>query len=578
MNKHIASASLLLILSSPAALAQTSGNWTQQMPKTSPSARDYALLAYDTQLSRVVLFGGIGETVFLNDTWIWDGTNWAATSSAANPPPGSGSSMVYDAARGQVVLFGNDGSTWTFDGFNWTQKSPQNSPSARSNTELVYDSVHGQSVLFGGSTSTQSFNETWLWDGTNWTQAFPQISPPARFLFSMAYDSKHSQVVVFGGRPGNGPVLDDTWVWNGTNWTQMSPQTSPPANSESSMAYDAAHSQMVLFGAGDADNQTWLWDGANWTLATPPSSPPGRFFFSMAYDSAHSQVVLFGGFVITGVAGDVGADTWTWTGASATPPPPSGPTITSVISASGFGGFSTVAPGSWVEIYGSNLAPDTRQWAGTDFSGSNGSNAPTVLDGVQVSIGGQKAFVEYISSSPAQINAQLPSNIPTGGPLPVTVTNGTQTSGAFNVTVNPTMPGLLAPASFLIGGNQYVVALLSDNVTYILPTGAIAGVASRPAKPGETIVLYGVGFGGVTPSIPAGQIVGQSNQIAASFQISFGGIPAQAVSYAGLAPNYVGLYQFDVVVPAVADNDLVPVTFTLGGVSGTQTLYIAVHQ
>jgi len=48
------------------------------------------------------------------------------------------------------------------------------------------------------------------------------------------------------------------------------------------------------------------------------------------------------------------------------------------------------------------------------------------------------------------------------------------------------------------------------------------------------------------------------------------------VNYAGLSPDSVGLYQFNVVVPNVAANDLTPVTFTLGGVAGTQTLYTAI--
>jgi uncharacterized protein (TIGR03437 family) len=143
--------------------------------------------------------------------------------------------------------------------------------------------------------------------------------------------------------------------------------------------------------------------------------------------------------------------------------------------------------------------------------------------------------------------------------------------------VKSTMAGLLAPASFLIAGKQYLAALLSDGVTYILPTGAIPGIASRPAHPGETIVLYGIGFGAVTPDIPAGKIVAQSNQLSASFQILFDQTPAQ-VSYAGLAPGFVGLYQFDVVVPAIPDSDLVSVTFNLGGVADAQVLYIAVHR
>ena len=49
------------------------------------------------------------------------------------------------------------------------------------------------------------------------------------------------------------------------------------------------------------------------------------------------------------------------------------------------------------------------------------------------------------------------------------------------------------------------------------------------------------------------------------------------MQYDGLAPNYAGLYQFNVQVPVVADSDAVPLTFNLGGAPGGQTLYIAVH-
>jgi uncharacterized protein (TIGR03437 family) len=247
------------------------------------------------------------------------------------------------------------------------------------------------------------------------------------------------------------------------------------------------------------------------------------------------------------------------------------PTINAVVSASDFGGFSNVSPGSWVEIYGSNLAPDARGWSGADFSGNN---APTSLDGVGVTIGGQKAFVDYIS--PTQVNAELPSNIATGGPLQLSVTTGNATSAPFTINVLTTRPGLLAPPDFQVGGNQYVVAVLPDG-TYVLPAGAIAGVTSRPAKPGETITLYGIGFGSVTPAFPAGQIVTQLNQLTSPFQVLFGETAAQS-TYSGLAPTLVGLYQFDVVVPSVPNSDLVPLTFNLGKASGTQQLYTAVHQ
>jgi uncharacterized protein (TIGR03437 family) len=251
----------------------------------------------------------------------------------------------------------------------------------------------------------------------------------------------------------------------------------------------------------------------------------------------------------------------------------SAPSVNSggVVSASAFGEFTSVAPGSWIEIYGSNLAPDTRTWTGGDF---NGVDAPESLDGTSVTIGGQPAYVAFIS--PGQVNVQVPSNVGTGSQPLIVTTKAGGAGNSYPVMVNAEQPGLLAPYNFKIGGDQYVVALFPDNSTYVLPAGAIPGIASRPAQPGDTIILYGVGFGAVTPSIPAGQRAGQLNTLALPLHIFFGSAEA-TLAYDGLAPGYVGLYQFNVVVPDVGAGNLVPLTFTLGGTQGSQTLYIAVQ-
>lgn len=243
--------------------------------------------------------------------------------------------------------------------------------------------------------------------------------------------------------------------------------------------------------------------------------------------------------------------------------------IGGVVSASDFGEFTSVSPGSWIEIYGSNLAVGTQSWAGADFSGVN---APTSLGGTSVTIGGKAAFVDFIS--PGQVNALVPSNV-AAGTQPITVTVGSLTSAAYSITVNPAQPGLDAPSSFNIGGNQYVVALFADG-TFVLPEGAIPGLTSRPAQPGDEIVLYGIGFGPVTPDIPAGQLVQQANTLTLSFEMSIGGVPITSVPYVGLAPDYTGLYQFNVVVPPTNGSGAALLTFAVGGVAGTQTLYLAV--
>jgi len=254
-------------------------------------------------------------------------------------------------------------------------------------------------------------------------------------------------------------------------------------------------------------------------------------------------------------------------------PVPGVPAISAggVQTAGAFGAAKAVAPGSWIEIYGSNLAADARSWAGGDFVGIN---APTSLDGTMVTIGNQAAFIDYISAG--QVNAQVPSGVGTGSQT-LTVINANGISAPIAVTVNATQPGLYAPPNFNIGGKQYLAALFPDGVTYVLPPGTLAGYPSRQAKPGETIIVYGVGFGPVTPStIVAGQVAQQSNTLTTPLQVFFGQSPA-SLSYSGLAPGAVGLYQFNVVVPAVVNSDAVPITFPLSGQNGPQTLYTAVH-
>ena len=87
-------------------------------------------------------------------------------------------------------------------------------------------------------------------------------------------------------------------------------------------------------------------------------------------------------------------------------PVPDVPAISAggVQTAGAFGAAKSVAPGSWIEIYGTNFSATVRSWAGGDFVGVN---APTSLDATKITIGGVAAFVDYISAG--QVNAQVPS-------------------------------------------------------------------------------------------------------------------------------------------------------------------------
>ena len=248
------------------------------------------------------------------------------------------------------------------------------------------------------------------------------------------------------------------------------------------------------------------------------------------------------------------------------------PQITSVNYATDFGGFANFSSGSYLEVKGSNLALDQRQWATADFQGVN---APTALDGSKVSIDGIPGYVSYISGQ--QINVQAPADTATGA-VPVIVSNCAGASNTFTLQKNAVTPGMLAPASFKVG-KQYLAALFASDlnqgvVTFVGNTGLVAGASFRPAKPNDVVVMYGLGFGSVTPATPPGVVASGSTNVS-GVSISFGSIPA-AVGYSGLYPNFVGLYEFYVTVPNVPDGDS-QINISVNGTNVPQTLFLTVQ-
>ena len=240
-----------------------------------------------------------------------------------------------------------------------------------------------------------------------------------------------------------------------------------------------------------------------------------------------------------------------------------------IVTAGNFGAFPAAAGGTFIEIYGTNLAGTSREWSGADFV--NG-NAPTVLDDVSVTVGGQPAYVYYVS--PGQVNVQVPAGVPSGDAVPVVVTYKTQASPGVPVAMKPTAGGLYAPPGFSVGGRQFVAAIHAATGA-LVSNGSVPGVAAAPAVAGETLIFYGIGFGAVTPGdVPvAGQIVKSPASVAIPVQFKFGSVAAEAAS--ALVTGSVGLYQFNVVVPRDVPSGDVALTVSQGGEALAQTLYIS---
>jgi uncharacterized protein (TIGR03437 family) len=242
-----------------------------------------------------------------------------------------------------------------------------------------------------------------------------------------------------------------------------------------------------------------------------------------------------------------------------------------VIAASDFGGASAAAVGSFIEIYGTNLAGTTRAWRISDF---NKGKAPTTLDGVTATVGGKPAYISFVS--PGQVNVQVPSGVSTGGSVAVVVNYKSQATAAATLTIHPLAGAIFAPAAFKVNGKQYVGAYHVNGTP--ITNGNIYGLPAAPAVPGETVQFYGLGFGPVTSGTAiTGQLATGQTKLSTPVEFFFGDqkVPG-TVLYQGLAPGFVGLYQFNVTIPANAPSGDMAVHVSQGTTTLPQTLYIAV--
>jgi len=199
--------------------------WTKRSPTVTPFGRFGAKAGFIAGIGTVMFggFGGAGNGVYLNETWIWDGSglNWSQVSVANGAGPNARVYHAMSTGPLGIVLFGGQGSnsqfndTWIFNGTTWAQQTPTASPSVRSNAAMTYDSHGGLYVMFGGENEYNYLPETWVYNGTTWTQAAIGAGPSGRIGAQLAYDSQSSRTILFGGIDATtGQAANDTWAFN----------------------------------------------------------------------------------------------------------------------------------------------------------------------------------------------------------------------------------------------------------------------------------------------------------------------------------------------------------------------------
>jgi uncharacterized protein (TIGR03437 family) len=143
------------------------------------------------------------------------------------------------------------------------------------------------------------------------------------------------------------------------------------------------------------------------------------------------------------------------------------------------------------------------------------------------------------------------------------VVRDTTQSAPVDLLVADTAPGIFTVNS---QGTGQAAALVGGTAQIAAPVGSIPGANAAPATAGQTISLFLSGLGAVTNPPVDGSPSSASNlsNTIATPIVSIGGVPA-TVSYSGLAPGEVGLYQINVVVPAgTMTGSSVPVNVSIG--------------
>jgi uncharacterized protein (TIGR03437 family) len=185
----------------------------------------------------------------------------------------------------------------------------------------------------------------------------------------------------------------------------------------------------------------------------------------------------------------------------------------------------------------------------------------TNLFGTRVTIGSTDAPLFYVS--PTQINALVPSGL-AAGTVDVTITVDGVRSTAQPVTIGPSGPGV-----FVFGDGLSAAATHLD--------GSLIGgfTGATPARVGETIVVYGTGFGATTPTPGPGEPFTGQAPILQSAEVKIGSATVTP-QYIGGTPGTVGLYQVNLPVPALPAGNY-DVTVTIAGASSKAGVRLAIQ-
>lgn len=322
------------------------GKWTELLkPPASPlpPPREGHTAVYNAGTDRMVVFGGRGVNLPLNDYWVLQTpkTNPAWSQFiTSGPQPRLGHSAVYNSGTNRMTVFGgattSDGSFVTNELWSaanadasvglpvWTIPSSGTPPDPRSEHAGVYDAAGDKMIVFGGIVATGLSKEVWALSGAtspsaSWREVFPSGGgPSARCCMAAAYDPAGRRLIVFGGFGGTGPagsiLFSDLWTltfdaaFSTATWKNLTPSggTPPPLRCCAASLWDG--SKLLLFGGGEigtpSDNKlhALILQTTTYATAVGPAGPVSRIFPTAV---PAGKFLLFGGSGASGPLNDL---------------------------------------------------------------------------------------------------------------------------------------------------------------------------------------------------------------------------------------------------------------------------------
>ncbi len=229
------------------------------------------------------------------------------------------------------------------------------------------------------------------------------------------------------------------------------------------------------------------------------------------------------------------------------------PTVNSggVVNAASFQGTSSLVPnvarGSIITIFGTNLSSAT--------AAADRLPIPTQLPGTATQVLFDNVAAPLFYVSPTQINLQVPFELPpTLVFTDLVVRNGSLSSARVTAVLRPQDPGIFT----LLQSGGGPGAILHPDGTPVS--------RANPVRPGGFLTIYATGLGAVNPAVPSAQAAPGAEPLARlvttpTVRLAGRSVP---VTYAGLAPGFVGLYQVNVQVPADFTTPAPSVSLTIG--------------